>query len=135
MKQQRHTKQRQRVLEAVLSRRDHPSADQIYLDVRQTDEHISRGTVYRNLNLLAEQGEVCQVKVPGADRYDLRAEIHPHLLCTACGTVRDAPLIYKAALDRQVAAETGYQAVRHQIVFEGLCPACQRRPGKAQTTS
>ena len=56
MKQQRNTRQRQLVLDAVRARCDHPSADQIYLDVRAVDDRISRGTVYRNLKVLVEAG-------------------------------------------------------------------------------
>lgn len=54
MKQQRNTRQRQLVLDTVRSRRDHPTAEQIYQSVHQVDAHISRGTVYRNLNLLCD---------------------------------------------------------------------------------
>lgn len=52
MKQQRNTRQRQLVLDEVRSRRDHPTAEQIFQNVHALDPHISRGTVYRNLNLL-----------------------------------------------------------------------------------
>ena len=47
MKQQRKSRQRQMILDAVMTRCDHPTADQIYLDVRAEDDKISRGTVYR----------------------------------------------------------------------------------------
>ena len=50
MKQQRNTRQRQLVLDAVRSRQDHPTAEQIYQSVRERDAHVSRGPVYRNLN-------------------------------------------------------------------------------------
>ena len=54
MKQQRNTRQRQLVLDVVRGRRDHPTAEQIYQSVREQDAHVSRGTVYRNLNLLCD---------------------------------------------------------------------------------
>ncbi|MDD3347872.1 Fur family transcriptional regulator [Oscillibacter sp.] len=125
MKVQRNTRQRQLVLDAVRARRDHPTADQIYLDVRALDEKISRGTVYRNLNVLTALGEVLQVKVPTADRFDLRLELHYHLLCTGCGTVCDVALPYHSELDRELAETTGYEIERHRTVFEGLCPDCR----------
>lgn len=124
MKQQRSTIQRRLVLDAVRARCDHPSADQIYLDVRSRDDRISRGTVYRNLNLLADNGEILHVKVPGADRYDQRLDFHYHLICTGCGAVSDVPIEYRGALDDEAAAETGYLISRHRTVFEGLCPRC-----------
>ena len=124
MKQQRNTKQRQLVLDAVRARCDHPSADQIYLDVRAIDERISRGTVYRNLNILVRQGEVLQVKLPHTDRFEGQLEKHYHLICQGCGAVCDVPLPYHEELDEQVAVKTGYTIERHRTVFEGLCPDC-----------
>lgn len=127
MKQQRNTKQRQLVLDAVRARCDHPSADQIYLDVRAIDDKISRGTVYRNLNFLAQNGELLHVKVSNADRFDCRLDFHYHLLCTECGAVCDVPLSYHGELDQQLAAKTGYVIERHRTVFEGRCPGCQHK--------
>lgn len=125
MKQRRNTKQRQLVLDAVKAHNDHPSADQIYLDVRAIDSKISRGTVYRNLNLLTQSGEIRQIKLPDADRFEYRLDFHYHLLCTKCGAVCDAPLSYHTELDQEMTIKTGYSIKRHQTVFEGLCPDCQ----------
>ena len=123
----RETRQRHLVLEAVYSREDHPSADEIYLQVRTRDSKISRGTVYRNLNCLADDGEIIRVKVPGADRYDRRRDCHYHLICKGCGAVRDVSLPYRAELDKLAAEESGYAIRRHRTVFEGLCPNCQKQ--------
>ncbi len=127
MKQQRKTKQRQLVLDAVRARCDHPSADQIYLDVRAVDDKISRGTVYRNLNILVRQEKLLHVKLPQTDRFESRRDTHYHVLCTACGAVCDVPLPYRSELDRQAYEKTGYTIVRHRAVFEGLCPDCRQR--------
>ncbi len=127
MKKQRNSKQRQIILDAVMTRCDHPTADQIYLDARAKYDKISRGTVYRNLGVLAESGEIMNVKVAAADRYDSRLDRHYHLLCTRCGKVFDAPLPYHAEYDDAVARETGFRISRHLLVFEGLCPACSRK--------
>lgn len=124
MKGKRTTRQRLQVLEAVRARRDHPTADQIYLDVRREDGKISRGTVYRNLAELAAQGEITHARLPGADRYDLRQDQHYHLYCTRCGQVVDAPIAYRPEDDAAVEQATGFQITRHRLVFEGLCPAC-----------
>ena len=124
MKKQRHSRQRQAVLDAVTARCDHPTADQIYLDVRAKDDRISRGTVYRNLALLSKSGQITHVKVPTADRFDARLDRHYHLLCTNCGRVFDAPVPYHSEYDTQVSEETGFQISRHRIIFEGLCPEC-----------
>lgn len=125
MKKQRDTKQRRMVLEAVLSRCDHPTADQIYADLRMKDDKISRGTVYRNLGILAEDGDITNVKVPAADRFDSRLDRHYHIYCTGCGRVFDAPLPYREEYDEQIERETGFKVSRHRMVFEGLCPDCR----------
>ncbi|WP_245798984.1 Fur family transcriptional regulator [Collinsella vaginalis] len=129
--QRRNTHQRQLVLDAVIARSDHPTAEEIYHDVRAHDEKISRGTVYRNLNLLEEAGAIRSVHVPGGNRFDRRIEDHAHVTCLICGSVQDAPLAYDDAVDARAAAETGYDVESHSTVFYGICPACQR---KQQTT-
>lgn len=132
MKQRRETRQRQIILDAVRKNCNHPSADQIYLEVRAVDEKISRGTVFRNLNCLSDDGEINHVKVPGADRYDCRLERHYHLICTACGAVMDAPLEYKAELDQKIADTTGFSITRHRTVFEGICSRCKDAAAKVE---
>ena len=135
MKQQRNTRQRQIIWKAVQARQDHPSADQIYLDVRETDDRISRGTVYRNLNQLAESGDILHVRIPGVDRFDCRIDLHYHLLCTECGRVSDLELPYDDKLDRLTGAATGYRIQRHRTVFEGMCPECLKKiAGQASGT-
>ena len=68
--QRRNTKQRKLVLDAVRQSYNHPTADEIYNAVREQDDRISRGTVYRNLNLLADAGEILSIKTPGGSRFD-----------------------------------------------------------------
>lgn len=127
MKQQRNTKQRQLILDAVRARSDHPSAEQIYLDVRAADDRISRGTVYRNLNVLVRHRVVLQVKLPHTDRYEGQLDLHYHLLCKECGEVRDVPMPYQRNLDLDAARKTGYTIDRHRTVFEGICPDCRQK--------
>ena len=124
MKKKRNSRQRQMILEAVMARCDHPTADQIYLDVRARDERISRGTVYRNLGILSEDGDITNVKVPTADRYDSRRERHYHLFCTRCGRVFDAPMSYHGEWDDTILPESNFKINRHRVVFEGICSEC-----------
>lgn len=126
MKQHRNTKQRRLVLETVQSHNDHPTADRIYMYVREKDDKISRGTVYRNLNVLEKKKEITHVKVPAADRYDCRLDNHYHMVCTCCGAVCDAPMEYKKEYDRMIEQETGFCIERHRTIFEGICPECRK---------
>ncbi len=120
MKKQRNSRQRKLILDIVASRHDHPTADQIYLDVRTQDSQISRGTVYRNLGILSENGEIANVKVPAADRYDSRLDRHYHMFCTGCKRVFDVPLEYQEQYDEQVEKETGFKISRHRLFLRGF---------------
>ena len=127
MKQQRNTRQRQLVLDAVRSRRDHPTADQIYQSVHAVDAHVSRGTVYRNLNLLCDKQEIFRVVMSDCDRFDLRTDPHYHMRCVACGRVEDVDSPYDQEYDLALAQKTGYQLLCHRLVVEGICPDCQKK--------
>lgn len=97
--QRRNTRQRKLVLDAVRQSYSHPTADEIYNAVREQDDKISRGTVYRNLNLLADAGDILSIKTPGGSRFDRTIEPHAHIICTSCSRVIDVPLPFDAQLD------------------------------------
>lgn len=126
MIKQRTSRQRQLILDAVCNRCDHPTADEIYLDVREKDNRISRGTVYRNLGVLSENGQVTRVKLPQAERYDSRTDLHYHLVCTCCGSVSDAPIDYLKDFD-EIELDNGFVISRHRTIFEGLCSVCRKK--------
>lgn len=122
----RNTVQRQIVLGAVRSLPIHPTAEEIYSYIAETHPTISKGTVYRNLNLLAEQGEVLRVRIPdGADRFDFRSDCHYHIRCTRCGRVFDVDMPYREDFLREVEDTHGFIFDGYDIAFTGVCPDCQ----------
>ena len=124
--QRRNTHQRKLVLDAVLASSSHPTADEVYTAVRELDPKVSRGTVYRNLNLLSEEGAILHIKTPGGSRFDKTVEPHAHLSCTSCGRVVDAEAPYAADLDGAVeGCAAGWQVLGHYTIFEGICPDCR----------
>ena len=127
MTQSRMTRQKQLILDIALAHHDHPTADQIYAEVRAIDGRISRGTVYRDLEQLSAAGILLHVKVPGADRFDCRLDRHYHLICKHCGAVLDAPVDYQSELDRQISQQCGFRVTRHRTIFEGLCCECSKQ--------
>ena len=86
---QRHSQQRQAILDNVRARCDHPSADMIYEDVRKIYPNISLGTVYRNLTQLAENGDILRISDCERDRFDKTLEPHVHFICDNCDEVED----------------------------------------------
>ena len=127
MTQQRMTRQKQIILDVARAHHDHPTAEQIYLEVSAIDKRISRGTVYRDLGQLSDSGDILHVKVPGPDRFDCRTGLHYHMICTGCGAVFDAPVDYETEIDKEVFEKSGFHVQRHRTVFEGLCPECIKK--------
>ena len=127
---QRNTIQRSLVLEAVKTLKCHATADDVYQKVHGTHPNISKATVYRNLNQLAEAGEIFQLEIPGdPDRYDPVTDGHNHLKCTKCSRIFDIDLkinrqIMESLLS-QTAGQSGFEITGHYIVFKGLCPNCK----------
>ena len=120
----RNTRQRALVLEAVRSLHNHPTSADVYEAVREKHPSISRATVYRNLNVLTEQGEVLHIPVAGgADRYDFRCDCHYHAICRECGVVYDVEMPSEGLLS-SVRDTHGFQIEGFDIIFTGLCPDC-----------
>ncbi len=123
----RRTIQRDLVLQEIARRCDHPNAEQVFEAVSDTHPSISKATVYRNLNILEQEGLIRRVSLPGAqcDHYDRTLDNHYHVFCERCGKVADVDLAYMTQLSDAVHEASGYQLFRHEMVFHGLCPDCK----------
>ena len=123
----RNTIQKQLILQAISHRRDHPTAEQIYQAIKQAHPTVGRGTVYRNLNLLAEQGRISKLIVmDGAGRFDPNTNGHYHLHCKICCTFIDLDADYSTDLDEKIRNLYGIHIDSHQAVFMGVCPNCMQ---------
>ena len=90
--------------------------------------HLSLGTVYRNLNLLVDIGQLRRIGVPGeADRYDWQLEPHQHLFCRRCKKVLNLAM-QSDALEALVQSCPGIQAEDYNFIVTGLCPDCKQHP-------
>lgn len=122
----RNTIQKNIILEAVRNLCDHPTAERVYSHVRQTHPRISRATVYRNLNRLAENGIINRLHLPqGADFYDHQTHPHYHLRCEKCGGIYDLPLPYLEDFFLQAQGMEAFQIHQHTLTFYGICPHCR----------
>lgn len=125
-KMRRDTKQREAVLRVLRNTRSHPTADQIYDEVRKDIPNISKSTVYRNLQVLQEDGLITELNMNGTrSRYEVKQDSHYHFRCERCGRVfdLDEPVIHD--LDDRVAKKTGFTVLYHQTEFRGLCNDCK----------
>ena len=127
----RNTRQRELIIRLMDGNYDHPTADEIYELARKEDPRISRGTVYRNLNLLAETGWIRRLAVNGgADHYDCRLKDHYHFVCRNCNKVFDTPIPYADSLNHTPVGMDGFKTEWHNLLLIGLCPACADREEK-----
>mgnify|MGYP000201505682 FL=1 len=99
-----------------------------YQEVQKNCPTISRATVYRNLKLLAEEGEIRLRNISGSpERYDHICSNHYHLRCEQCGKVMDVEMPYMAFLDEKVRKRNEYLIKSHDLTFVGLCPECAKK--------
>jgi Fur family transcriptional regulator, ferric uptake regulator len=119
------TPQRRVILEQLRATTKHPTADELYTSVRQRVPSISLGTVYRNLELLAQQGFVRKIEVGGTQRrYDADTSLHYHVRCLVCVKVDDVWIDPRRDLERECASATHYDIGWHHVEFAGVCPEC-----------
>ncbi len=123
----RETIQKKLVLEAVRKLGCHATAEEIFAQITAEYPSISKGTVYRNLNSLSEDGEILRIEIPGAaDHFDHNCRSHYHVVCVRCGNVFDVDMEPVASLTEQIHDTHGFDFLDCDIVFKGICPACQR---------
>ncbi len=121
----KHSKQREAIKSFLMTRRDHPTADIVYSHLREEFPNISLGTVYRNLNLLSEIGEVLRLRVgDGIDHFDATVEPHYHFVCTECGSVIDLNLSSFTQINEIADASFDGKISGHVTYFYGTCQDC-----------
>ena len=122
----RNTIQCSMVLEAVNKLKCHATAVEVYDEVVRVCPHISRATVYRNLNRLSQSGKIRKIEIPGAaDRFDHRCQEHYHLLCETCGRVFDVDMDVFEDLYQKIRDTHGFEFTGCDIMFRGICPECK----------
>jgi Fe2+ or Zn2+ uptake regulation protein len=128
MKHLKNSKQRDIILNAVKTSTTHPTADELYQEIKVNNSNISLATVYRNLNLLYDMGQIKKISMASSpDRFDKTTADHYHVYCTKCNKVCDVTIKEISDAARKVEDLTGYGNVDYDIVFTGICPECQNK--------
>ena len=121
------SKQRDAIIKFLMTRKDHPTADMVYMNIKEEFPKISLGTVYRNLALLSERGEIPKAILTKEEQtiYDACTDPHYHFVCQECGAVIDlemAPIDEKL---KEIASENFPGKITQNIVyFKGICKNC-----------
>lgn len=123
----RYSRQRELIYQRLMDTDEHPTAEMIYNWLKPDNPALSLGTVYRNLNLLADEGVITRMPFP-VERYDANTEPHPHFRCKKCGGVYDLEGIeYDGTLDQAAEECSGHLVDRHDLVFSGTCLHCTEK--------
>ena len=126
IKRKRMTKQRSVIYKALCSTDCHPNAEWIYNKVRQEIPEISLGTVYRNLQVLRDDGKINGFSFgQGQCRFDANTEPHGHFVCRSCGRILDFPA--EGLLNKEALAKVPGKVNSLQIECYGVCKDCLER--------
>lgn len=131
----KRSRQREYIYKLLQNTDKHPTASWIYDQLKPEFPNLSMGTVYRNINILLDQGLIQKIEAGSSfDRYDANTEPHYHFLCNECGAVDDIPFEIFKTLNEDVSQSTGYKIEGHRLDFYGICPECidkekQVKPG------
>lgn len=124
----RLTPQRQQVYDVLIQKRDHPTAEEVFIRAKQAMPDISMATVYNCLDALVQCGLVRQVQLErGATRFCPNMEEHCHYYCDECGTVFDVALTGNSAV---VPRPKGFKIDHYEIAVHGLCASCAAKRKK-----
>lgn len=124
----KYSRQRESIKEFLSGRYDHPTADVVYENIKQIYPNISLGTVYRNLGLLADLGEIQKVTTgDGKDHYDGNTQPHNHFVCRECGRLLDIPMANIDHIQDKAQRDFEGQIDGYSALFYGTCGDCIKK--------
>lgn len=125
MAELKYSRQREAIRTYLAGTKEHPTAEMVYNTIRQTYPNISLGTVYRNLNLLVETGEINKLSCgDGLDHFDYDTSRHYHFICTDCGRVIDLEMDSIDSINKVAGSHFNGSINGHCTYFYGKCPHC-----------
>lgn len=124
----RLTPQRVELVRLISVSEGHPSAAQLYEQIKRKFPTMSPATVYKTLALLKELGQVLEIDLRDDSHYDgNRPQPHAHIICLKCNKIVDGEMPLDSTVIRQMENLSGYAILRPQLSFYGLCPDCQKK--------
>ncbi len=112
-------------MDYLRSTKKHPTAEHVYTGLRESFPKLSLGTVYRNLNVLTECGEIVKLDCgDGVDHFDATVSPHYHFICSKCGSVMDMDMPLMETFDKRAAECFDGEIQGHRVYFYGRCKDC-----------
>jgi Fe2+ or Zn2+ uptake regulation protein len=122
----RHTAQRAAIYRYLRSVTTHPTADEIFTQVREVLPDISLATVYKALEAFVEAGVARKLTLGGGPaRYDGRTDDHDHVRCLKCGMVRDVVGAHDSEMIQGLRSDDGFEIIDYRLELIGYCPNCR----------
>ena len=126
MTSRRNTIQKDLVRNAVYEMKRHVTANEVYEFIKESYHTIGKGTVYRNLDILVEEGALRKVEVSeGPNRFDFTLKNHYHVRCVKCGEVSDVDMDEIPDLMKKIHDTHGIEFLGYDISFKGICQKCR----------
>lgn len=121
----KYSRQRERIREYVRSCKEHPTADNVYGVMKEEFPNISLGTVYRNLSLLVELGEITKISIDnGPDRFDCNTKPHSHFICIHCHCIQDIEIPEIDCVVEKASEDINGKISAHRTTLYGICKQC-----------
>ena len=120
------TSQRKVIIEELAKMTNHPTAEELYMKVKQRLPKVSLGTVYRNLQVMTDLKLVDKIilRTQGESRYEIHKDSHYHVVCTKCFAMKDLGSFRSVSLEPTAQKISGYFPLTHEVVIYGICPKC-----------
>lgn len=130
----RYSKQRENVKKGLEKFCIHPTAEELYLELKPNNANLSLATVYRNLNQLAESGQIKKIEgLSGRVHYDHNNHEHFHIICVNCGKVADLGANTNLSFKLIFEKESQFEVLSYDIVVKGLCSKCKGKLKKGNS--
>jgi Fur family peroxide stress response transcriptional regulator len=123
----RKSAQREKILELIKCDPNHPTAQRIYDTLKKEIPSLSLGNVYRNINILVEEGVIVSRDFgDGIEHFDAITGMHYHFICDKCKTITDFALPVEDLIIKKAREKSGHTITGHTIQFYGVCENCSR---------
>lgn len=120
------TLQRRLILDELIQRSDHPSAEELFNSLHHKTRKLSLATIYRTLETLIENNLVTEhTRGKNGSRYEVAKGQHYHVICLKCQKMEDIFGITIQSLEDEIAKMTSYRIEKHRLDIYGLCPDCR----------
>lgn len=127
-----YSKQREDLLSVLKNSKSHPTAEELYNSIKKKIPSVSRGTVYRNLKNLVDEGYIIKISIAdGADRYDYIHKKHNHIICKYCGMIKDFEYDFDLKnVKLSVIKQTEMDPLLDGVIVYGICGKCKEKIGR-----